>query len=53
MNLDKEKESIELKVSLKTWLQLIGALVIAGGLLFLLGSVVLSLLMRGWGLGVD
>jgi hypothetical protein len=53
MGLDVEKESIELKVSLKTWGQLILALVISGLILFLLLFFIMPLFWRIAGPGLD
>ena len=53
MSLEVEKESIELKVSLKTWLQLILTLVISGFLLFLVLSFIMPLIWRLAGPGID
>ena len=53
MNLEVEKESIELKVSLKTWLQLILTLVISGFLLILVLSFIMPLIWRLAGPGID
>jgi hypothetical protein len=52
MDSENEKESIELKVSLKTWLQLILALVTSGLLIILVISFIMPLLWRLGG-GVD
>jgi len=53
MHSENEKESIELKVSLKTWLQLILALVTSGFLFFLILSFIMPLLWRLGGGGID
>ena len=53
MSRDVEKESIELKVSLKTWLQLILVLVVSGFLLFLILSFIMPLIWRLPGIGTD
>ena len=52
MGSEKDKEYIEISVGLKTWLQLIFALIAAGFLLVLLGSFIMPLIWR-LGLGVD
>jgi len=53
MGLEVEKESIELKVSLKTWLQLIIVLIFSGFLLILLLSFIMPLIWRLAGPGID
>jgi len=53
MSLEVEKEQIELKVSLETWLQLILVLVVSGFLLFLVLSFIMPLIWRFAGPGID
>ena len=53
MHSENEKEPIELKVSLKTWLQLILALVTSGFLVFLILSLIMPFLWRLGGGGID
>ena len=53
MSLEVEKESIELTVSLKTWLQLVLVLVVSGFLLFLVLSFIMPLIWRLAGPGID
>ena len=53
MSLEVEKESIELRVSLETWLQLILVLVVSGFLLFLALSFIMPLIWRLGGPGID
>jgi hypothetical protein len=50
---ENEKEPIELKVSLKTWLQLILALVTSGFLVFLILGYIMPFLWRLGGGGID
>ena len=53
MSLEVEKESIELRVSLETWLQLILVLVVSGFLLFLVLSFIMPFIWRLAGPGID
>jgi len=53
MHSENEKEPIEIKVELKTWLQLILALVTSGFLLFIILSLIMPFIWRLGGGGID
>jgi hypothetical protein len=53
MDSENEKETIELVVSLKTWIQLVLALVTSGFLFFLILSFIMPLLWGSGGGGID